>query len=143
MSQVDAVRHAIAEVMRPGHFFVAAGLELEWEQMPAQKTPWEIFRGQLVQSHLTRETAIFESWNIYLCQDGQRSGEPLLALKLDAERGFLHVVRGLLCWAWEGYHDGDNVYLSRETRKWVQELVGTIQFEFADWRARHPEPRFV
>ncbi|HEV3115537.1 MAG TPA: hypothetical protein VGY58_00700, partial [Gemmataceae bacterium] len=38
-------------------------------------------------------------------------------------------MRAVHCYAWEGYHAGDNVYLSRETRKWVRELVGTIDLQ--------------
>ena len=38
----------------------------------------------------------------------------------------MHVVRGLLCYVWEGYDAGGNVYLSRETTRWVRELTGTI-----------------
>src|SRR5947208_176843 len=44
-----------------------------------------------------------------------------------------HITRAILCYAWEGYHAGDNVYLSRPTHKWVRELVGTISLDrFAD-----------
>src|SRR5262249_38387131 len=49
--------------------------------------------------------------------------------KLDVDRRQLHVTRAILCYVWEGYHAGDNIYLSRETRKWVRELVGTIQLD--------------
>jgi hypothetical protein len=45
----------------------------------------------------------------------------------------LHVVRGLDSYVWEGYDAGGNVYMSRERRKWVRELVGTIRLDrFAD-----------
>ena len=76
-------------------------------------------------------------------QDGERSGEPLLSLKLDCERGHLHIVRGIWCWTWEGYQAEDNVFLSREVPRWVRELVGTLdilanageslQAEVASW----------
>ncbi|MGH7227207.1 MAG: hypothetical protein ACRELF_28660, partial [Gemmataceae bacterium] len=62
-----------------------------------------------------------------------RPSEPLLALYLDREAGQLHVVRGLDSYVWEGYDAGGNVYLSRERRKWVRELVRTIRLDrFAD-----------
>jgi len=142
MNPLDAVREAIAEVLHPAHFFAAPhplplsptgrGVggegQLEWEHLPVDQTPWEILRGQLVPRHLARELQVFESWNVFVTQGGQRSDEPLLSLKLDAEGGRLHVVRGLLCWTWEGYHAGDNVYLSREIPRWVRELVGTLEF---------------
>src|SRR5262249_53423932 len=62
-------------------------------------------------------------------EDGQRSTEPLLSLKLDGNHRQLHVTRAIHCYAWEGYHAGDNVYLSRETRKWIRELVGTMDLK--------------
>jgi hypothetical protein len=37
------------------------------------------------------------------------------------------VTRAIHCHVWEGYHAGNNVYESREVRKWVRELVGTIE----------------
>jgi hypothetical protein len=126
MNNLDAVREAIADVLRPGHFFAASVLQLEWDHQPREETLWEVYRGRLSARQLSRETAVFESWSIFLRQDGERSGEPLLSLKLDAELGLLHVVRGLLCWTWEGYHAGGNVYQSREVERWLRELVGSI-----------------
>jgi hypothetical protein len=38
----------------------------------------------------------------------------------------LFVVRGIYCYAWEAYDAGGNVILTRETQKWVRELVGMI-----------------
>src|SRR5262249_2204258 len=91
------------------------------------------FRGRLLDPAHTRQCRAFLAWNIHSVEDGARSAEPLLSVKLDAAEGSLYVVRGLLCHAWEGYHAGDQVYLSRETRKWVWELVGRIDLaEFAD-----------
>ena len=126
MNPLDTVRHAIADVLHPTNFYSAPSVQLRWEHLPTETTPWEIHRGQLAPRHLSRESQALECWNVLRLQDGQVSGEPLLSLKLDAERGQLHVVRGLLCWTWEGYHAGDNVYLSREVRRWVRELVGTL-----------------
>jgi hypothetical protein len=129
MNRIDAASRAIAEVLRPGHFFAGPPTHLDWEHQEAEHLPWEIFRGQLVQRHLTRQTATLESWNIFLVQEGQRSGEPLLSLKLDRDRGVLYLVRGILCHAWEGYSGGDNVYLSREVERWVRELSSTIDLD--------------
>jgi hypothetical protein len=47
-------------------------------------------------------------------------------LKLDFARRHVHVVRAILCYGWEGYDAGGNVILSRETTRWVRELVGTV-----------------
>jgi hypothetical protein len=125
MTPLDTVRQAIADVLHPANFF-AAGVQLQWEHLPTDTTPWDIHHGQLAPRRLSRETQAFESWNVFRIEHGQASGEPLLSLKLDAERCHLHVVRGLLCWTWEGYHAGDNVYLSREVQRWGRELVGTL-----------------
>ena len=89
--------------------------------------PWELFRGQLLPPSQSRGRATFDTWNIYRVDDtGQRSDEPLLSLKLDRRRQVVHVTRAIHCHAWEGYHAGDNVYLSRETPRWLNELVGSV-----------------
>jgi hypothetical protein len=124
---VDRLRLICAEMLDVRHFIALLPLRLEWEHAPQEEIAWEVFRGQLVQPHLTRERRSFESWNVFAVGDSGRSGEPLLSLKWDAERGELHVVRGLLCVTWEGYHAGDGVFLSREVPRWVRELVGTLR----------------
>jgi hypothetical protein len=126
MISIESVREAIFDVLDPVHFHAAPPAQLEREHLPADETPWEVHRGQLLPRHLTRTMQTFESWNVFVIQDGTRSGEPVLALMLDAKRRQLNVVRGLLCWTWEGYHAGDNVYLSREVPRWVRERVGTL-----------------
>jgi hypothetical protein len=50
----------------------------------------------------------------------------MITVRLDAVEREIHVTRAILCYAWEGYHAGDNVYLSRQTQKWIHELVGSI-----------------
>src|SRR5262249_52759719 len=88
----------------------------------------------------TRMQRTFEAWNVFLIDAEGRSGEPLLSLLLDAGAGELHVTRAIHCYAWEGYHAGDNVYLSREVRKWVRELVGTIHLaQFSERIQLHDE----
>jgi hypothetical protein len=122
----------IADAVRPGHFFVGRATQLEWDHAAAEEASWEVFRGRLLDPAHTRERRRFEAWNVYLIGDGARSPEPLLSVKLDAAAGEVHVVRAIHCYAWEGYDAGDNVILSRETKKWVRELVGTIHLtEFA------------
>jgi hypothetical protein len=120
------IRERIADALLPDHFFIDPSLSLEWEHLPAEELPWEIFQGRLLERAHTRQQRTFEAWNIFILENGARSAEPLLAVKLDPGAGELHVTRGLLCHAWEGYHAGDNVYLSRETTRWLRELVGTI-----------------
>lgn len=122
------------DVLRPAHFYAGEGETLHWQHETAQDLAWEVFRGQLLGPAQTRGRALFDSWNVYRVDDGVRSAEPLLSLKLDRERGVVHVTRALFCHAWEGYHAGDNVYLSRETQRWVNELVGSVEL------ARFPDP---
>ena len=135
MKPLAQARAAIAEVLRPGHFYAAPRMHLDWEHAPAEETPWEVYRGQLLPPHLTRETGVFESWHVYITQDRERSAAPLLSVLLDAERGQVHIVRGLHCWTWEGYHSGDNVYLSREVPRWTRELVGSVDLATCTERA--------
>jgi hypothetical protein len=127
-ASVEEVRAIVVEALDPRHFFVSKGLALEWEHAPAEDITWEIYKGRLLDTSQTRERRTFEAWNVFARDENGRSTEPLLSLKLDADSGQLHVVRAIYCYAWEGYDAGDNVYLSRETRKWVRELVSTIEF---------------
>ncbi len=123
------VRAVIAEVVHPAHFFLGLGTSLEWDHAEREEISWEIFQGRLLDASQTRQIRSFESWNMYLRTPEGRSAEPLLAVKLDTEAGRVHVVRAIYSYAWEGYHAGDNVYLSREVRKWLRELVGSIPLD--------------
>ncbi len=124
------VQAVVAETFRPAHFFLSSQLDLEWEHVEAEELVWEIFRGQLLDPAHTRQRRTFESWKVYAqTPEGERSGEPLLALYLDSGANELHVVRSLDSYAWEGYDSGGNVYRSRETRKWLRERVGTIALD--------------
>lgn len=128
----EAVRALLADVTAPAHFYLPGSLQLAWEQRE-EETAWEIFRGRLLDPAHTRERRRFEAWNLYAHDEQGWSVEPLLSAKLDAAAGVVHVVRAVHCYVWEGYHAGDNVYRSREIRKWVRELVGTaILGDFAD-----------
>jgi hypothetical protein len=125
----DAIRRLIDEAFRPANFFVDPRMKLEWSHLPAEEIAWEILQRRLLDASQTRERASFESWNIHQVGDAGRSDEPLLSVKLDLASGQIQVVRALYSYAWEGYHAGDNIYLSRETRKWLRELVGAIAVE--------------
>jgi hypothetical protein len=127
------LRALMDEVLRPAHFFLGPSVCLEWEHVATEDTSWEIFLGRLLDPAHTRQRRTFAAWNVYQIGTGGRSAEPILSLKLDAAVGELHVVRGLECYVWEGYDSGGSVYLSRERRKWVRELVGTIRLtDFPD-----------
>ncbi len=137
---LQEVCEAIADALQPAHFFVAPPLELVWEHVDREVIPWEIFRGRLLDRSQTRELAELESWNIYQVEKGSRSAEPLLSVKLDGSGGRIYVVRAIHCYAWEGYDSGNNVFLSRQTQKWVRELVGQICIDrFTDLEPLHDE----
>src|SRR5438477_94799 len=124
---LDEVRSLIGEVLLPAHFFVKRADALEWQTPCREVVSWEVYRGRLLDSAQTRQRQDFEAWNIHWNDAAGHSAEPILSVKLDATARQVHVVRAIYCYAWEGYHAGDNVYLSRETRKWVRERVGTIE----------------
>ena len=125
----DAIRRLIDDALRPANFFVGPRIKLDWSHLLGEKIAWEVFQGRLLDARQTREQASFESWNIHQLDDDRRADEPLLSVKLDLASGQIHVVRAIYSYVWEGYHAGDNVYLSRETRKWLRELIGTIAVE--------------
>lgn len=134
---VQAVGPVIAAVASPANFFTGRGLALEWQQGPAEES-WEIYRGRLLDVTQTRQRRTFECWNAFLLQNGSRSGEPLLSVKLDAPAGQVHVVRGVHSYVWEGYDAGGNVVLSRETTRWVRELVASFALaDFSDLADLH------
>jgi hypothetical protein len=120
------VRTVVAELLRPGNFFVGAGLTLEWAPPSAETIAWELFQGRLLEATMTRQRRTFLAWNVFMVGPEGRSAEPVLAVQLDEETGQAHVVRALDCYAWEGYDAGGNVFLSRPKRKWLRELVGTV-----------------
>jgi hypothetical protein len=129
----DAIAVLIEEALAPAHFFVGPSLELECVHNPAEECSWEVFHGRLLDPAHTRQRRGFASWNVYLVLVEGRAPEPFLSVKWDARAGQLHVVRGLDSYAWEGYDAGGGVFLSRECRKWVRELTGTIRMDcFAD-----------
>lgn len=67
---------------------------------------------------------------------GTCDAEPVIAVKWDTQAGELHVVRAFLSHVWEGFDAGDGIIQSRETTRWVRELVGTVSLaEFAEPRA--------
>jgi hypothetical protein len=122
----DAVRSLAKDVLRPPHFFVAPPNQIEVTHVDAEEVAWEFLHGRLLDPPLTSRRQTFEAWHIFLTDENGRSAEPVLSLRLDASAMQVHITRAILCYAWEGYHAGDNVFLSRETRKWVRERVGTI-----------------
>jgi hypothetical protein len=125
----DTVGAVITDLVRPAHFYTGQPLTLHWAGPTPETMAWEVFRGRLLDPAFTRQRRTFEAWNVYQVEAGGRSEEPVLSVKYDPAADAVHVTRALYCYAWEGYDAGGNVYLSRETRKWVRELVGTIRLE--------------
>src|SRR4051812_28978839 len=123
----ETVRWLCGEVTRPCHFFTGPNLRLEGEHDTDEESVWEVFQGRLLDPAHTRQRRTFEAWNVYQLTDAGRSGEPLLSLKWDHDANQIHVVRGLDSYVHEGYDSGAGVFLSRERRKWVRELVGTVE----------------
>ncbi len=124
---LDDVRQVIEEVWRPAHFFARS--HLHWQHSACEEVPWEVYQGRLLDSAHCWTSQTFEVWNIFWTDDTGRSTEPILSLKLDMAIPQVHVTRALHCYAWEGYNAGGDVYLSRETRKWIRELVGTVHLQ--------------
>jgi hypothetical protein len=138
--QDPAVPAIIADVLQPGHFFVGPALGLQWQPATQETVIWEIFQGRLLEVPLTRQCHTFTAWNLFLSEADGRSPEPVISVKWDKDAGQIHVVRALHCYAWEAYDAGDSVILSRETRKWERELVGTLELcRFPDAEALRDE----
>lgn len=129
--ELGKVREVCGSVLAPAHFFVAAPLQLTLDAAVAEES-WEIFQGRLLDPAQTRLQRRFESWTAWIAGPQASPPGPLLSVKLDAEAGLVHLVRAIFCHAWEGYHAGGNVYLSRETKKWVREWVGAVRLDECD-----------
>ena len=123
------VRAAVEKVLLPGCFFVASPGRLRIEHAAAEHVTWEIYRGYLLDSALTRETVQFEAWNVFLDFFDGLAGEraaavPLISIKWQADLGRIHVTRQILTHGFEAYEDAPGVILSRQVHKWIAELVG-------------------
>jgi hypothetical protein len=108
----------VARWLAPGRFVSARPLALA--AAVAERTRWEVFQGRLLDESHTREERTFTSWNL------QDDRGPVLSLKLDAERGELHVVRFVESYVHEGYDSGGGVFATRERQKPVRELIATF-----------------
>ncbi len=122
----QAVRQVIDEVLRPGHFFVDPSIHIEWTDWFTEEIPWELFHGRLLDPAHTRLIGRFESRHVYRSGPDGRAAEPLIAVLYDAAHENVHITRAIDSMVTEGYEATDNTFLTRETRKWVRELVGTI-----------------
>ena len=129
-----------ARLLSPSRFF-APGLTLSFRHDPAERIPWEVFHGRLLDPAHTRRQHTFETWGLHAIPGPP--DEALLSLKYDASANQLHVVRAVEGYAWEGFDAGGGVIESRERRKWMRELIATFdcgddlerEVELALWRA--------
>src|SRR4051794_1181438 len=98
-----AVSAIIDDVMRPGNFFVAPELRLNWIAARAETIPWENFRGRLVEATQTREQKSFLAWHVVETNEAHPATESTLSVKLDVRERRIHVTRGFPAYVWEGY----------------------------------------
>src|SRR5262245_59264073 len=126
-------RQLFDDVFRPCHFYVGPDLDVTWQHRVEMTLPWEIYQGRLLDAAQTRRQRTFLAWTLTQQTESGPADRPLVALLWDSTREELHVVRSLLCHVWESYDGGGNVIQSRETSRWMMELVGTLTpAEFAD-----------
>src|SRR5262249_24123498 len=124
---LDDVRAVAAELFQPGRFFTTC--PLEFHHTDQEELTWEIFQGRLLDITQTRQRCKFEAWHV---RQGSNE-QPVHSLLLDTETRRLHVVRSIDSYVHEAYDAGGNVYLTREVRRPLRELVRTLVLEeFAD-----------
>src|SRR5262249_44498324 len=100
-STPESIRSLITDLMSAEHFFQGPSLHLSWQHTLHEDIPWEICKGRLLDKTHTRLRKSFEAWHIYSHEDGVRSSEPILSLKLDLSAAQLHVTRAIHCFGWE------------------------------------------
>jgi hypothetical protein len=130
---VGDIATSLDNVFRPAHFYIAPELPVAWRLGIEETIPWEIYHGRLLPPGQTRARRTFRAWNLLPATDPDDADAVLVALKWDVERREIHVVRGLECFVWEAAASTGNVVEGGETRRWIQELVGTIALaDFTD-----------
>ncbi len=125
----DTVGVAVDKALCPGCFFVAKPRRLRIEHVATEQVPWEIFRGHLLDPAHARESAEFETWNVFLDGSPEPGGAPLISIKWQRAGRRLYIVRQILSHGFEAYEDPPGVILSRPVHKWVSELTGTIELD--------------
>jgi len=127
--QSEKLRAIIAGLLHPDRFFFEPACRCVTIEHVSEQIPWEIYRGRLLGEGQTRQRRSFESWNCLLERKHRAEPPlPIISVKLDLPSNQIHVTRSIFCYAWEAYPAEDNVILSREVKKSVTELVGTIDF---------------
>ena len=119
----DEVASAVEKALKPGRFFLAPGCRLRVRHEPREEIPWELFAGHLLDETKTRLRKSFESWNIHF----DDSVAPVISVRYDQPEGRIHVTRNILTHVWAPYGEQRQVIQTRETRRWLPELIGTIE----------------
>jgi hypothetical protein len=125
----DTIRAVVEKALCPGCFFVAAPLQLRVEHAAREQVPWELFRGHLLDPAHARESADFETWNVFVEAEAAACTSPLISIRWQPALQRLFVVRQILTHGFEAYEDAPGVILTRPVHKWVAELVGTIAID--------------
>lgn len=136
----------ITAALDPRHFFVAPGGRVQVTAAPDETTPWELFRGHLLDAHRTRLTRRFRTWHVHFAEGGPVADEsaaepaspaaPLVSVRWDEASGELHVTRNLLSRGWEALETRPGVIESRPILRWLPELVASIDARPAVLAAR-------
>ena len=125
---LGAVATVCAALTRPDHFFVGRLLSLTVRHVSDEEIFWELFHGHALDRAQTRRKQRFESWNVSVPEtQGESADEPLISVKCDVSEGIVFVTRAILCHGHESVDRGGNVFETRETVRWVRELVGSIR----------------
>ena len=119
----DEVASAVEKALKPGCFFLAPGCKLRVSHEPREEILWELFAGHLLDETKTRLRKSFESWNIHF----DDSVAPVISVRYDQPEGRIHVTRNILTHVWAPYGEQPHVIQTRETQRWLPELIGTIE----------------
>ena len=145
---VDSVRASIEQTLRPGRFFLAGEGRLEIDHQRNVSLPWEVFRGHLLDESKTRGRKTFDSWNVFVRPAEGGPTEPFVAVLFAPSDRVIYVTRSIFSYVQQPYVTQENVVLTREIRKWVRELVATIDLTATSdgrWptftRPQHPAAR--
>lgn len=132
MPSDSEVQGILDDCTHPRNFFVKPPLSLNLKYLPIEETPWEIFRGRLLDASFTRQRRTFQSWNLGVHTPDRAEGAPFLSAKWERETQQIHIIRFIESYVHEPYDSGGNVIETREVRKWVRELVGSLDLNEAD-----------
>ncbi len=127
MVNLEVIEGAIWSALAPGHFFVADPGRLRVEHVASEETPWEVFRGHLLDAAQTTLVKRFESWHVLVDDTDPPDDAPLVSVHWDRQSHHVFVVRHIFTHGFEAYEDTPGVILSRPVKRSVRELVGTIE----------------